>query len=89
MVDQSDNVMDWETTTKNHEEANFDQSDNDAIADNVTAWDSDMNEEDLCMIEGGEEMNEENFGTMDLRVRRTILRRMRERWLGRISLGIN
>ena len=38
-----------------------------------------MNEEDLCMIEGGEEMNEENFGTMDLRVRRTILRRMRER----------
>ena len=70
-------------------EANFDQSDNDAIADNVTAWDSDMNEEDLCMIEGGEEMNEENFDTMDLRVRRTILRRMRERWLGRISLGIN
>ena len=36
-------------------------------------------EEDLCMIEGGEEMNEENFDTMDLRVRRTILRRMRER----------
>ena len=32
------------------------------------------------MIEGGVEMNEENFDTVDLRVRMTILRvRMRER----------
>ena len=53
MVDQSDNLMDWENNNNFHVEANFDQSDNDA--DNVTDWESneDMNEEeDLCMSWG-------------------------------------